>query len=256
VYGWRSADGTDWEVIESDSPLFEQGYLVRELAVGDPALVAVEIQFAELAGRIWRWTEDASWVEVTPGVGSGELSGIQPNDVIWSEDRFVAVGTHGDPGDRAAAVGASWVSDDGETWQESAASTELEGVWLTAVAPLAGGGFAAVGYEESPTVGEQVAPVAFSSPDGLAWSAVDSAFVDTRWLPQDLVEVDGGLVALGASGEGVVVWVTDDGRAWTASRQFGVEYQAAAVLGDQLVVLTADFASDDGWQVHRATVER
>jgi hypothetical protein len=180
VHGWRSADGTSWEVIESDSPLFEQGYLVRELAVGDPALVAVEIQYAEYSGRIWRWTEDTSWVEVTPGAASGEPSGIQPHDVVWSEDRFVAVGQRGDPANfDQPPVGTSWVSEDGESWEESPASAELEGVRLTAVAPLAGGGFAALGYQESPTAGEQVVPVAFTSPDGLAWSAVDTPFADT-----------------------------------------------------------------------------
>jgi hypothetical protein len=256
VYGWRSADGTDWEVIESDSPLFEQGYLVRELAAGDPALVAVEIQYAEFAGRIWRWTEDTSWVEVTPGADGGEPSGIQPNDVIWTADRFVAVGQRGDPANAEPPVGASWVSADGESWEESPSSAALEGVRLTAVGPLTGGGYVALGYQESPTAGEQVVPLAFTSPDGLAWSAVDAPFADTRWIPHDLVQVDGGLVAFGGTGAGVIVWVTEDGMAWTGAGQFGTEYQAAAVLGSQLVALTADFESDAGWQIHRATVGR
>ena len=256
VLGWRSADGTSWEVIESDSPLFERGYLVREMAVGDAALVAVEIQYAEFGGRLWRWTEDTSWVETTPEAGSGELSGIQPNDVIWAEDRFVAVGTRGDPGYREPPVGASWVSEDGQTWQESTPAAELEGVRLQAVAPLAGGRFAALGYEESPTTGEQVVPVAFTSSDGLAWSAVEDPFGGSRFFPHDLVPVAGGLVAFGGTADGVVVWVTDDGRSWAGAGQFGVEFQAAAAMGDQMAVITADFQSDAGWQIHGARVER
>jgi hypothetical protein len=255
VLGWRSGDGASWEVIESDSPLFERGYLVRELAVGDSALVAVEIQFGEFLGRLWRWTEDTSWVETTPGAGSGEPSGIQPNDVIWAEDRFVAVGTRGDPGYREPPVGASWVSEDGETWQESTPGPDFEGVRLTTVAPLAGGGFAALGYEEVPA-GEQVVPVAFTSPDGLSWTAVEAPFADSRFLPHDLVPVAGGLVAFGGTADGVLVWVTDDGRSWTGAGQFGVEYQAAAATGSQIAVITADVQSDVGWQIHRATVER
>ena len=62
VLGWRSADGSSWEVIESDSPLFETGYLVRELATSGDVLVAVEVQYSEFSARIWRWTEAASWV--------------------------------------------------------------------------------------------------------------------------------------------------------------------------------------------------
>jgi hypothetical protein len=226
------------------------------MAVGDSALVAVEIQFAEFLGRLWRWTEDTSWVETTPGAGSGEPSGIQPNDVIWAEDRFVAVGTRGDPGYREPPIGASWVSEDGQTWEESTPGPELEGVRLTTVAPLAGGGFAALGYEESPTTGEEAVPVAFTSSDGLAWSEVENPFGDAGFLPRDLVPVAGGLVAFGGTADGVVVWVTDDGRSWTGAGQFGVEYQAAAAMGDRMAVITADFQSDVGWQIHRATVER
>ena len=52
VLGWRSPDGTAWEVIASDSPLFEHGYLVVGLANGDPALVAIELRYGERAGRV------------------------------------------------------------------------------------------------------------------------------------------------------------------------------------------------------------
>src|SRR5918994_5625360 len=135
VLGWRSGDGTSWEVIESDSPLFERGYLIREVAVGDPALVAVEIQYGEFSGRLWRWTEEASWVETTPGAGSDEPSGIEPNDVIWAEGRFVPVRARGEPIlNRKPPIGASWSSEDGQTWQESTPVPELEGVRLTTVA--------------------------------------------------------------------------------------------------------------------------
>ena len=47
IHAWRSADGTSWDVLESDSPLFETGYVINELVVGDPALVAVEGRFAQ-----------------------------------------------------------------------------------------------------------------------------------------------------------------------------------------------------------------
>ena len=250
VIGWRSGDGTDWEVIESDSPLFETGYLVRALAVEDQTLVAVEIQYAEFAGRIWSWTADTSWVETTPGAGSGELSGMQPNDVVRSAGQFVAVGARGDLESGGLSHGASWVSEDGQSWQESPTADGLAGVRLVSVEALDGGGYASIGYEESPTVGEQVVPVAFTSTDGLDWTRIDGTFGDARWLPTDLVVTDAGVVAFGSSPDGTVVWTSPDGRTWTDAGVLEFEYQGAAALGDRIAVFTADFLGDAGWVLH------
>lgn len=252
VLAWRSADGTAWEVIESDSPLFEQGYLVQGLAVGDPALVAVELQYVEFGGRIWRWTEETSWIEITPGAASGELSGIEARDVVWSEDRFVVVGARGDRTDPNRYGGTSWVSADGATWEESTATGDLAGVRLETIESLPAGGYVAIGWTGVAPL--QVAPLAFTSTDGLSWSPVDGAFAESRWLPEDLVSVDGGLVAFGSASDRTVAWSTRDGLTWTDHGEIGASYMAAASLGDRLVAFTRDQAEGRGTEIHRATL--
>lgn len=254
VLGWRSGDGTSWEVIQSDSPLFDTGYLVRALAVEDQTLVAVEIQYGEFAGRIWTWTPETSWVETTPDSGSGQTSGMQPNDVVRSDGRFVAVGTRADDETRTTWHGASWVSADGQSWQESPAADALAGVRLVSVEALDGGGYAAIGYADSPTPGEPVVPIAFASADGIGWTPVEGAFGDARWLPYQLVATDSGLVAFGSSVDGTVVWTSPDGRAWTDGGVLDFEYQAAAAHGDTIAVFTADFLGDTGWRLNVGTI--
>lgn len=256
VIGWRSADGTSWEVIESNSPLFEQGYLVRGLAAGDEALVAAEVQYAEFGGRIWRWTEATSWVDTTPGTGSGLPSGLQPNDVAWTEDGFVVVGTRGDSAYAEPPVGASWVSADGLTWQESAATPELEGVRLVAVAPLPAGGYLSLGYADGPIPDYAMVPLAFTSPDGSAWTAVENLFGESRWRPEDLVITDDGLIAFGSSDGNTVAWATNDGQSWTDAGALPFAYQDAAALDDEIIAFTVDYNRSTGWYIHRGTIGR
>ena len=256
VIGWRSADGTSWESIESTSPLFQSGYLVLELATGDGSLLAVETQYGEFAGRLWRWSEETSWVETTPGGGAGQPSGLQAYDVAWSEDRYVVVGTRGDPANLDQPHGASWVSADGQSWEESAPGAELEGVQLVAVAPLPAGGYAALGWDYARVADDAIVPLAFTSRDGVTWTRVADPFGAARWRPEDLVATDDGLLGFGAAGGETVVWTTLDGESWTDAGALPYTYQDAAALADEVIVFTADFDGSSGWHLHRGTLGR
>ena len=247
VFGWRSAVGTSWEAIESASPLFVNGYFVHEIAAGDPALVAVESQFALDAGRLWTWTEATSWVETTPGASGEASSGIQPLDVVWSEDRFVAVGARGDPEFREPPTATSWVSTDGRTWEESVPGDAERGIIFLAVAPLPAGGFAALGSVATPGSGPD-ATFTFTSPDGLEWTAAPEP-LDAAVGNADLVVVPGGLVALG----GRSTWTTRDGITWTGAEKLDGGFLTAAAMGDEIVVFSADFENST-WSIQRGVL--
>ncbi len=89
----------------------------------------------------------------------------------------------------------------------------MEGIRLLAVAPLPDGGFVAIGAEEPGSSPRTSA--AFTSPDGLSWTAVPEPFPDSAFgFQADLVEVPGGLVAF----SGTDAWVTGDGLNWTSCR--------------------------------------
>ena len=260
IYAWRSAAGKSWEVLESDSPLFQTGYIVNELVVGDPALVAVEGRYAQYTGRIWRWTEDSSWVETTPGTaGTEESSGMATEDVAWGAGRYVVVGSRGDPAAPGPIAGASWTSTDGETWEESAPAAELEDVVLLEVASTPGGGFVALGVDDAANSGTADRPVSFTSPDGLSWTAVETPAVGEFTRPHEVIPVEGGLVALLSEGaHTTVVWTSADGSTWTDAGRFESSPIAAASLDDTIIVIGADFEadSDGGYVLHRGTLSR
>ena len=243
VYGWRSPDGASWEWIESASPLFASGYLVREVATGDQTLVAVETQFATPAGRLWTWTESTSWVETTPGASGDSLSRIEPHDVVWSGDRFVAVGFRGDPEFREPPTATSWVSTDGRTWEESTPGDAERGLIFVAVAPLPAGGFAALGTEY-PGPASDGTTLAFTSPDGLTWTAAQEPLGAAGISNADLVVVPGGLVAFGDRS----TWTTRDGITWTDAGSLGGMFVTAAAMDDEIVVFTVDIDPSRGIQ--------
>ena len=248
VYGWRSLDGTRWEAIESASPLFVNGYFVHEIAAGDPALVAVESQFALDAGRLWTWTEATSWVETTPGASGDTSSGIQPLDVVWSDERFVAVGARGDPEFRDPPTAASWVSTDGRTWEESVPGDAERGLVFEAVAPLPAGGFAALGSVVVPGTSADATLMAFTSPDGLSWTAAPEP-LGAAVGSADLVVVPGGLLALG----GRSTWTTRDGITWTDAGSLDDGFLTAASMDGEIVVFTADF-ENAMWSIQRGVI--
>jgi hypothetical protein len=256
VLGWRSADGRSWEVIESDSPLFETGYLVTGLALGDPALVAIESRYAPFSGRIWSWTEATSWVETTPGVGSGMPSGMEVADVVWGEDRFVAVGSRSDPSTFDGPVtGTSWTSTDGQMWEESAPGPELADVALFQVTPLPGEGFFALGMSAAANSGNGGVPLAYTSQDGLSWTPAGAppALPNTR--PSEILAIEGGVIAIGSDGSETVAWTSPDGQSWTDAGRIDHAFVAAAVHDEQLVVFTVYYEDGGSFQINRATID-
>jgi hypothetical protein len=234
VYGWRSADGRSWEAIESSSPLFEQGYFVQDIAAGDAALVAAENQFAMYAGRIWTWTESTSWVETSPA-RDGASSGMTLADVVWSHGRFVVVGARGSSEGGFVPDGASWVSTDGAIWEESAANPAMAGLVLSTIAALPEGGFVALAHPEAPG-SSGLSTMPFTSRDGLDWSQSEPFGEAATGYGSVLVEVSGGIIAF--SGQ-AIRW-TADGSDWTEVGTFDGVLVAAAVAGNDIVVVTSD----------------
>jgi len=244
--GWRSADGTEWEYIESENAFFLQCCGVMELVTGDPGLLAVKLNFAVYSGEIWLWTAGTSWNETTPmKTAETGRSGAEILDAVWADGKFVAVGVAADV---ESAIpwrvwASSWVSTDGRAWQAAPASGDQEGSVMHSVSPLLGGGFVAVGCETCISFGELGTPAAWTSPDGLTWTEV-ALPADTDGAAHRVLQLGSGLLAIGAAASGTLTWTSIDGMSWRAgpilagdaSRVIGVRGSTVAARQDQVVL--------------------
>ncbi len=204
VLAWRSNDGQAWEVIESRSPLFTDGYYVQQVLAHDDGLLAREVGFAVPSSRIWSWTPEASWVASDLG-GTGEGSApVHLTGLAWDGERFVAVGA---PfrGHDAPPTGGVWVSMDGNRW-ETIDVPAMSSAELGSVVAVPGGGFLAIGEHDGLTV---------------AWGSADGDIWEARSLPEDaglaashVFAAGDVLLALGFGDDRTAAWISSDGISW------------------------------------------
>ncbi|MEX0626601.1 MAG: hypothetical protein WD402_08650 [Chloroflexota bacterium] len=215
--GWRSADGTEWESIESENVFFAEGGAVMDLVAGDPGLLALTRgPVHQYGGGIWVWTAETSWVQTTPldVVWESVTGGAVVWDAVWADGKYVAVGLAASYAP-ARTWASSWVSTDGRSWQAAPPSADREEAVMYAVSPVMGGGFVAVGCERCTTEDQLGVPSAWISPDGLAWTAV-ALPADFEGAGDGVLQLDGGLLAVGAAPDGTATWTSADGAGWQA----------------------------------------
>ena len=224
--GWRSADGTKWEFIESENAFFAQGGAIQELVSGDPGLLALTRgPVVEYGGQIWLWTAETSWVQTTPmrtadpGTSGAEILDAVWADAVWADEKFVAVGVAAslDPATPSEwrTWASSWVSTDGRRWQASPPSEDREASMMHAVSPLPGGGFVAVGCSGCTIQEGPGTPAAWMSLDGLTWTPV-ALPADFEGVASGVLQLGSGLLAIGDAPHGTATWTSADGLSWQA----------------------------------------
>jgi hypothetical protein len=224
--GWRSADGTEWESIESENTFFVQGGGVHDLVAGDPGLLALTRgPVVEYGGEMWLWTAETSWVQTTPtnasepGTSAADILDAVWSDAVWADEKFVAVGVAAslDPANPSTwrPWASSWVSTDGRIWQSAPPSEDREASMMNAVSPLPGGGFVAVGCNRCAIQEGLETPAAWTSLDGLTWTPV-ALPADFEGAPYGVIQVGSGLLAIGAAPNGTATWTSADGMSWQA----------------------------------------
>jgi hypothetical protein len=227
---WISEDGTTWsQVLGDESPTSaRQDRWMSAVAVGGPGLVAVggaestggdpSRSWEAVDGVVWTSVDGLAWTRVAHDndvFGSATLT-----NVIAGGPGLVALGS--DLERNGAAV---WVSVDGLTWSRADVD---ESVFREATieSVVAGGpGLVAVGYVDGD---EHASAAVWVSPDGTSWTRVphsESVFGgegraesvaggDRLVAMYDITAGGPGLVAVGSSGQGAVVWTSEDGTTW------------------------------------------
>jgi hypothetical protein len=235
---WTSADGGSWTL----HPIADTEFTFPvALAVGANGSI-VAVGRSGSSPLAWTSADGTSWQpQAVATLGAGSVA-ERMTTVIATPDGFLAGGSIGpELLDRHARF---WRSPDGVSWQPVAddhnAFADAE---VRAIARL-GDGYVATGVTGS--VQEITGSVAWTSPDGVTWTRVDTPALRSGRAIALAAAPWGGLVAVGSdrTEDEALAWVSPDGRSWTQapseeSRQYHGKIRMTDVtaVGDELVAV-------------------
>ena len=206
---WTSADGLAWRIHEIGATEFT---FPEALAAGSNGTV-VAVGRSGTSPMAWTTRDGATWqphdVATLGSAGATE----RMTAVAAGNGGFVAGGSAGP--ELAERHARFWTSEDASTWQpvlddiEAFADAEVRAITRF------GHGFVAVGVLGGAQ--QQTGAVAWTSPDGRAWTRVDSPAFDGGKAVAVVESPAGGLVAVGTTVERreALAWTSPDGREWT-----------------------------------------
>jgi hypothetical protein len=203
---WTSSDGITWLA----NPI-KGAAAVRGTAIGGGHAVLVgsrtvtdDIKGSYPTAAAWWRDERGVW---QPATISGTAQPVELTAVVWTDDRFLAIG------------GPDVLSSpDGAVWRHVSATLAI------GVTALNAGGDRMIA---SGTAGD--APAVWTSTDGVAWArAAIPAGTTGRILA--VVNRAGLFVAVGSGPAGVASWYSTDGDSWTAAR--AIEGGAGGLMTD------------------------
>jgi hypothetical protein len=243
--GWRWTDGSQWELIESQSHFFTGG--VTQVTASDDALFAINAGFTggpRLRPSTWLWTPATSWVQ-TP-LTSSENAEITVHASAWGSGTLIAVGTWASqvegehPWDWPKRL-AVWTSPDGRDWAALTPPDDMS--TACAVTALPDGSFAVIG-----TAGD--APAAWVLVNGADWIegtiqppvGPDILAADTTVAPCGAVSLGDMILAIGASDGATLTWTSQDGRDWAFVERLELSTTGSlpglsAALGNQVLLV-------------------
>lgn len=241
--GWRSADGTSWEFIESQSEFYTYGALSDAATAGDTLLAARATGLIGPIYSLWTWTAETSWRESR--VRSTDDATITVLDAAVDDAEILAVGEvarrRDTPQDHWPRQPIGWQSDDAEHWHDVALPDDMESAIRIARAP--GGGFSILGKGVVGT-----ASIWFT-PDGSEWAATDLGACLTAKVCEigGLARAGEWLVATFRTGRRGTIWLSRDGANWIRQqtpRMAFADGQIAA-LGGELFVFVNGGSPDE-----------
>jgi hypothetical protein len=237
--GWRSADGTTWEFIESKSEYFTYGAVTDVETFGDGLLSARATGLTGPNYGLWRWGAQSSWQETS--VKSTNDAILVSLDIASIEDSAMAIGqlaqrTDG-PQEDWPTHPVAWMSADGEHWQEGDLPRGLDRV--CGVTSMPSVGFTVVGRRDN---GELAA---WTSADGSDWTKGDLAAPDSQGTCA-VNRAGNWLAASETTPGGSNLWLSADGLHWTQQEIPEIHSVNVAELNGTVYVLGAE-SSDEGF---------
>ncbi len=258
---WISTDGVDWNRIPHDEAVFggPQGGVMSDVTAGGPGFVAV--------GTIWNWAgvenseqsaEPVVWtspdgevwtrIEDVDVLGDAEFVGM--NSVIAGGRGLIAVGWDFNR-ERFEGNAAVWTSVDGISWSRiPEQGAEFSRARMQDIAPYVDG-YVAVGAGRGQlSVGtrgcnDEICPeAAWTSPDDIDWTRVESDAFVSDWSTMSSVATSGtDIIAVGDQGD-AAIWIYDPDAKWARVPHSGllfggltIEVHSIAFDGDRAVAV-------------------
>jgi hypothetical protein len=233
---WISADASTWTL--AAMPDAEFTFPVALTAGADGRLVAVGRSGSRPLA--WTSTDGSTWdPAAVPTLGDGSVA-ERMTAVVAAPDGYLAGGSLGpELFERHARF---WRSSDGAAWipvaDDPAAFADAE---VRSIAGF-GTGYVAIGVTGSAQAA--TGSVAWTSPDGSAWTRVDAPDLRRGRAVALATAPFGGLVAVGSglNEEEALAWTSPDGRSWTLSpsepaRQYPgkIRMTDVVVVGDEVI---------------------
>ena len=232
---WTSDDVSTWTLQPMGTTEFT---FPVALAVGKGGVVAVGRSGS--SPLAWTSPDGAAWASHPVRILGGGSVAERMTTVIAAPAGFVAGGSVGpELFERRARF---WTSADGVAWQPVADdASAFANAEVRAIARF-GDGYVAVGVVG--TAQQITGSVAWTSPDGRAWTRVDAPDLGLGRTISVVVAPGGGLVAVGSdlNEHEALAWTSPDGRSWTiapgeASRQYHgkIRFTDATVVDGELL---------------------
>jgi len=261
---WRSTGGAPLREVELPREVFggERGITVDAVVATPDAVLATGAYIGPdtfVAAHVWRTTDGADWTRLPPGPDQSGTATDQllPRDMAAGRAGTLIVGTAFGIRGGSGFDGAAWYAPTGaRQWQRadlSASGLAGDGDQRLVSDAAVGSGYVAVGTVLT-GAGFQLRSTV--SPDGMTWSAggpLAGTPLPAGGRPTaDVAPLPGrGAIAGTATGGHAQLWVSPDGRSWTAEEVPGPADRAAAVVlgpGPDRLVLVVQTAT--GPQAH------
>ena len=250
--GWRWTDGSQWELIESDSPFFLGG--ITQVTASDEALFAINSGFMGgplLSPSTWLWTPATSWVQTR--LTSSADAEITVHASTWGNGTFIAVGSEARSVEGVELwdwprTPSMWTSADGRGWTATQLPDGASSV--CSMTPLPTGGFVAFGR-----TGDRAA--SWTSMDGGDWvegtiglpAGPGVGATEQDVTPCNVVAFDGGLMASAPVEGATFTWTSRDGQHWSFDQRLDistVHLSKLASVGDQVLLFGSRVAPEAG----------
>ncbi len=250
---WMSSDGIDWSRVDNDESAFG-GAGMADVVAGGPGYVAVGTAWSEPFGSahgvVWTSVDGEIWSRSDRDLLESVVPFSGVYSVIAGGPGLVAVGWDFDT-ETFEGNAAVWTSSDGFSWDRVADPDGIFSRALMSDIVAYEGGYVATGSGRGQlfvgtrgcTGGDICPAAAWTSPDAVTWTRVESGAFAGEFTEASGLSVSGPNIVAGGFDVGAAIWTYDPDNGWLrvphTGSLFGESFavDATAIDGDRAIAV-------------------